>query len=297
MASSHINIYPANWRFTMVSGKAPFMKKWQNNPLEVHQTDSDFGIGLILGEQSGGVMALDLDGPTSFKWFDDNIGPLETILKPSVIWSSGKPSRMQIAFNVSDEYWDALSTKKFKTSDTLKEGIEFRWNGCQSVLPPSPHPETGFYKWVSDASPVNQTVEMIPDALLMFWLEQCVYVAPDVAPVAVDLSDQSISTCHEALTIIKNGCNRLDYSDWLVVFWGVASKVGADCAVVLMKEFFPPESPNEYEKLARTKPHSVTFGSVVNFARRFKPDFLKAGSLAAANRYNRMMEILKSGAT
>ena len=106
------------------------------------------GFGFLTGELSGGIVAIDCDGIAAHE-LAERLGGLPK----TVSFTSGKEGRAQYLYQIPSEYWGAIQTKKLNTG--VKENnkdvlLELRWNGCQSVLPPSQHPETDGYKWLND---------------------------------------------------------------------------------------------------------------------------------------------------
>ena len=148
---------PLEWALTPVNGnKQPYRKNWQNeNPLsrklltrEVKSGKAK-GYGLRTGRVSGGIVALDADGHAAHNKILELSGGVP--LPETVAFTSNKSGRCQYLFYVPQKYWDAIATKKINTGvkgdDGKEQKLELRWDGCQSVLPPSAHPETGFYRW------------------------------------------------------------------------------------------------------------------------------------------------------
>ena len=129
---------PEFWRYTPVVGKRPFKKDWANHPHTFNEIDYPaYGYGLILGPSSGGVVAIDFDGPLAVDYFYDELGfDLED---DPVCWTSSKTGRCQIAYLVPEKYWEHLNTTKIDLTidPDDRQGLEFRWAGGQSVLPPS----------------------------------------------------------------------------------------------------------------------------------------------------------------
>jgi len=119
------------------------------------------GIGLRLGGISGGLIAIDVDGELAFAHLQKISGGL---IPPTPSWTSGKEGRRQLLYQISQEHWDKIKTIKIDCNNG--QCLEFRWNGCQSVLPPSRHPETGQYNWI--ISPEETKVESAPPWLLEF---------------------------------------------------------------------------------------------------------------------------------
>jgi hypothetical protein len=153
---------PSHWSLTPLQGKKPFRKGWQSEPFIPHQTIADLilkgeeaiskegkpyrrfwsGFGLRLGEASGGLLTLDVDGISALPILEAMIGDIPQTCG----WTSGKAGRQQLLFQVPDELRDSLSGftravvtqwEGLKTADG--ELLEFRYNRCQSALPPSFH--------------------------------------------------------------------------------------------------------------------------------------------------------------
>jgi hypothetical protein len=128
-------------------GKAPKYSKWQNG-ITLEQYDQYIssgatGLGLITG---GDYVAVDVDGPSADLLLNQiltrKINTLTTLT-----WTSGKKGRYQLLYKRPTNLgFNPKSTKKPTGDDEL---LEIRYENCQSVLPPSWHPETGEYKWVN----------------------------------------------------------------------------------------------------------------------------------------------------
>jgi hypothetical protein len=103
---------------------------------------------------------------------------LSVLMYPKTVeWTSGKPGRKQILFQIPEQYrhlfqdFTRLLINSFGIYECAeKEQLEFRYNGCQSVLPPSIHPETGQYHWIN--SPTDTEVAIAPDWLINFLISQ-----------------------------------------------------------------------------------------------------------------------------
>lgn len=279
------NIYlenQPNWRYCRVRAgeKKPYPANWQNTPLYLEQVDSA-NIGLILGPKSNGVCAIDFDGATAWAWADAH-GITNDDLD-SVAWSSGKEHRCQMAFNVPEEYWPYLKTKKITTKPPSYpgakdgEGFEFRWAGGQSVLPPSIHPDTGQpYYWINPCARQDhngwQEVKLstIPDNILLAWIEELNKEPErqeDTTPeVSIDdLTDKDIQEVDHALSLLKQKSPALSYDDWARVSWAVAHHLGRSVAQVLLTKYYPEQRHGEYNMLFRTynKGKSPTIGSLM----------------------------------
>jgi hypothetical protein len=163
---------PVEFALTPVYKKAPYLKDWQsidttraNIAQDIASGKAD-GYGIKLGISSGGICAIDIDGTAAREKLSHIMGA-EPIL--TVEFASGKIDRSQYLFTIPPELWDTLKTKSDKIPNG--EGVEefgFFWNGRQSVLPPSAHPETEGYFWVH--SPDDVPIAPIPDKLLEYWL-------------------------------------------------------------------------------------------------------------------------------
>jgi hypothetical protein len=184
-----LNDIPKNWALTTVSNKRPYRDNWQKEtPLTKEQIKESIlngeqlwsedkekyyrafpsGYGLRLGDVSGGLMALDIDG-ASVQQLLHAIADGE--LPPTVMWTSGKEGRYQLLFQVPDEYRERLKDfgcQHFSTWNGYhcKEGehLELRYNGVQSVLPCSYHPETGRYEWLMH--PKETPIAIAPDWII-----------------------------------------------------------------------------------------------------------------------------------
>lgn len=110
------------------------------------------GYALRLGDVSGGLIALDVDG-ASVQQLLNTIAPNDDSV--TVCWTSGKPGRYQMLFQIPDEYRDQLkgfTRENYTTWNGFHcqegEQLELRYNKHTSVLPSSYHPETGQYEWL-----------------------------------------------------------------------------------------------------------------------------------------------------
>ncbi|MGI2907671.1 bifunctional DNA primase/polymerase [Tolypothrix sp. VBCCA 56010] len=152
---SGLELLPLGWALTPVDGnKRPYRDNWQKEaPISRDAIVRELkgrarGYGIRTGVISGGILAIDADGHAA----EELLQKMSTSELPdTVIFSSGKPGRRQLLYLVPPEYWEIFKTIKLKTGvkgdDGKEQQLEFRWDGCQSVLPPSVHPETGAYHW------------------------------------------------------------------------------------------------------------------------------------------------------
>jgi hypothetical protein len=154
-------------KYTPLHGKRAFVEDWTHNGMTMNDAinyPTSTGAGLLLGEASDGIMALDFDGEKAWTFYDSQFVNRELLNTSNLIWSSGKPYRCQFAWFVPKEIWPHLKNLKL-----IQNEMEFRWSGCQSVIPPSIHPDTKKpYIWVRQGEPTE-----IPYELLEFWVNKC----------------------------------------------------------------------------------------------------------------------------
>jgi uncharacterized protein (DUF927 family) len=164
---------PIDWALTPVNGnKIPYTVGWQKTPvprdsisIEIDSGQAQ-GFGILTGKLSGGIMAIDCDGHIPHQRFKDI---LESNIPHTVSFTSGKDGRAQYLFTVPEEHWEGIKSKKI--GKAKEEGqLEFRWDKCQSVLPPSVHPETGQYQWIN--SPDTTEIASLPDKVLDYLLKK-----------------------------------------------------------------------------------------------------------------------------
>jgi hypothetical protein len=191
------------WKLTSLRDKKPYRLDWQTEPpinredikngiLNGHPAVSkkgipyaayDSGYGLRTGDISGGLIDIDMDGESA-ELILNAMGGRD--IPNTVSWTSGKPGRKHLLFQVPEKYREALKhytrtvitnfggletasiiTDKGKKKHT--EILEFRYNKCQSALPPSRHPETGEYVWIND--PVKTPIAIAPEWLCKLLLQ------------------------------------------------------------------------------------------------------------------------------
>jgi len=178
--ANSLDTIPAQCALTPLRDKRPYRKNpaWNQEPpvdrelirrgiLEGHLGTSqktgrpyrmyDSGFGLRTGDISGGILAIakrrrsriDVDG-------EEAEALLQAIsggdIPPTWEWTSGKPGRRQLAFQIPDDLRSLLiSFQRHVVREWngihRSQDLDFRYNGHQSVLPPSRHPDTGQYRW------------------------------------------------------------------------------------------------------------------------------------------------------
>lgn len=193
---NELDLIPESWSLVPVREKRPYRAGWQTEPTiprdelrqflesgdrqwseskQKHWIAHPEGYGIRTGEWSGGLLAIDVDGPTAEILLQAiSLGEIPT----TVAWTSGKPGRQQQLYQLSEPLQARLKAVGF-THSALKEAgefktegdeqLDFRYDRCQSVLPPSKHPTTGSYRWIN--SPEDTEVAAAPH-----WLEDWLHL-------------------------------------------------------------------------------------------------------------------------
>ena len=171
------DVFPDVWAFVPVAGKATYVKEWSTKPLTriecmtAYQLRQDYvGLGVVTGSFSGGLIALDIDGHDADERYHEVAGKEYEPYgeERTMSWTSGKPGRRQILYQVPKRLVPELKDVKtliLRTDDgqwhlghgdtnrgaggdrdaisgEAYEEVVLRFNACQSVVPGSPHPET-----------------------------------------------------------------------------------------------------------------------------------------------------------
>lgn len=237
---SELTNLPANWQLTPLIEKKPYRLNWQDESpiprdalIQVIRngekvwsdrknrqwTAYPTGYGLRLGRISGGIVAIDFDGQSAW---DLALHLSNGDLPDTVSFTSNRPGRHQRLYQIPEEYWEAIATHKLKTGvigeDGSKEQLEFRWSGCQSVLPPSKHPSTGEYSWINSPQDIEVAIapmwvieKMLPEETPEPASRQS---APLRLPNSSDWTDIDWALSYlNALSAYRAD----DYDDWLAV--------------------------------------------------------------------------------
>lgn len=152
--------------------KGPKSEEWQNKPLALNMI-GDHGLGLI--HALSGTCAIDVDDLLAAEaWFGARGIELRDLLTDdeAVQIVSGRPNRAKLVYRLPEGV-QPLVTKQIKHNGAMI--LEFRCAtstsaGCQDVLPPTVHPETGAeYKWGGAGDFTKLPV--LPEALLKVWVD------------------------------------------------------------------------------------------------------------------------------
>lgn len=269
----------SNWKYCKVkpNEKVPYPNGWQNMPLSLEQIPKGDNYGLLTGPLSG-IMAIDFDGAWAFSWYEQSGLPN---LPDTIGWTSGKDARVQYAFHVPHEAWHLLKTLKFsnKLPKPELEGIEFRWAGAQSVLPPSMHPDTCKpYMWIND---LTETAEL-PIEIIEFIYEQTKPYEVDTKKLPRPLEDSDkVAELVEVMEDVKKYYPTLEYDSWIRTTFSCMTHVGVMQGEVIMSTFYPEEAKGEYSKLGRKysqehRPPGI--GSLIERIRNKVPTYRKKGA-------------------
>ena len=179
-----LDLIPPDWKLTPLrDNKAPYRTAWQHEiPLTRAQIIAEIesgeakGFGIRTGKISDGIVAIDFDGSSAMQKALELSGG--KLLPDTVTFTSNRLGREQRLYLIPQEYWGSIRTTKIKTGviddDGKPEQLELRWDGCQSVLPPSVHPKTGHYDW--RRSP--QEVALAPAPM---WVISAMLAEPELA--------------------------------------------------------------------------------------------------------------------
>lgn len=218
-------------------------------------------IGVVLGPASGGLLAVDFDGPGAISTFSSVYNRPPSDLPLTVGWSSGLPQRGQLAFRVPREFWPLLRGRRFWEVDKATV-LELRWTNHQSVIAGA-HPDTNGYSWLKDRSPAQVSVADAPE-----WLLEPLFKEPD-EPVAAEYQPGP-GDGDRALAILQHIKPRDDYNGWLQVGMALHS---ADPGLLTHWVNWSMGCANfdEAECLAKWssfKRHGITIGTLYFLARQ-----------------------------
>jgi hypothetical protein len=265
----------SDWRFCKMdyATKCPRYSNWQNSPFSLQSIPPTGNIGILTGPKSNGILAIDFDGYFAWNFWSNNIQYPISNLK-TVTWTSGREARCQMAFNVPEELWPHIKTFKIVSPDKT-EGLEFRWDGCQSVLPPSMHPDTKQpYFWVEP--PSTTPIQDLPFEILEWMLDYSPIITDrDIILDEVKIENLTLTLLEETesiLLIIKQNEPNLSYDDWIRITWATVSHIGTEAGLAVMQSLWPEQSKNEYRRLMKgfSISKSPTFGSLIYRSAKYK---------------------------
>ncbi|WP_343232450.1 bifunctional DNA primase/polymerase [Trichormus sp. NMC-1] len=118
------------------------------------------GIGVLCGQNSQEfLIAIDCDGYSAQAAIIAH-QPLPT----TVAFTSGRPGRAQYLLKLPGNTHLKLKSRKITTAPG--EVLEFRGTKLPSILPPSIHPQTGYYRWLSGCRPDQIEIAIAPSWII-----------------------------------------------------------------------------------------------------------------------------------
>lgn len=245
--------------------KSPYIQGWQNHPFTLDEIESP-NIGLMLGDN---LLAIDLDGQEAFDYFL-HLFP-NGLTGEQISWTSNKtPYNLQYLVTIPKEYQEFIHTIKVSPNKKL----EFRYRGCQSVMPPSIHPDTNKpYEWIERPSWVENLDIIIQDNVLTWLLNEC---NKDQDNTNIKYKEYATTNSNvleivEALHKIKCRKPILNYSDWCSISWATMAGLGIDNAIPVLNQLWPerPGGKSSYQILARSfNPNRISAGYLINESRK-----------------------------
>ncbi|RTL63881.1 MAG: bifunctional DNA primase/polymerase [Pseudonocardiaceae bacterium] len=145
-----------------VGSKAPILNRWQeccNAPLmagivAAYSRAPAMGIGVACGYAN--LICVDIDA-------SDLIDPLLEVLPPVLVGKVGRTGSS--IFYRGDHPRDDIEWWKKRNYRSLERGlVDFLAVGAQTVIPPTPHPNGGRYRWLTPAT----LLDALPTALPAF---------------------------------------------------------------------------------------------------------------------------------
>ena len=121
--------------------KGPRDRGWPSTAYEVEDFTESHQVGLKTGEPSGGLVDIDLDAPQALMVAD--------ALLPDTNRIHGRRGKPR-----SHRWYKAhgLDTRKYQDIDGQMI-VELRTGGCQTLVPPSHHPNGEQLEWHKDGKP------------------------------------------------------------------------------------------------------------------------------------------------
>jgi len=218
---------PDHWGYVAVGhGKKPYQAEWQRNPLTKDQLAAEItagravAVGVLAGPQSGGLLFVDHDGISAGEILAQ-LGTSLRELPKSWAMTSGRDGRLQIIYQVPEQYWPDIRTKKLKTGKLDDEGnseqLELRWTGCQSVVLGA-HPITGAYRWLKNRAPSDLPLADAPTVLVEAMLPQePVYETQPLPPRPIQRTERTDSDWARIYLDALSPARADDHDNWIEV--------------------------------------------------------------------------------
>lgn len=244
--------------------KAPISHGWQTeilneSPTEIITNLPDCNIGMVCGARTG-LAVLDFDDSKGWEFFVKQFGKtmLQT-LETTVSYQSNKSKyRRQYLFKIQQEFFHLLHYKSVL-------GLEFRFEGRQSVMPPSIHPET-LQPYIFRNPPSQYEIQYLPEEILIWWIESTNDLDPK--PITPYTGTNDIQVYFDALNQIKERYPVLEYEMWWKVISATCTAVGETEALNKLKTLWPPKQHLEYEKKMKSVINKkISPGYLINLAK------------------------------
>ena len=281
---------PPIWRYVNCWNKeAKYQGNHFDNPLTLEELleQPGNGGGVLLGKHSGGLSAVDFDGPDSDITFKHHVGIHPKHLPKTVSVASGKKDRKQMLYWIPDEYVDVLSVKKL-TLDGCSH-FELRAGNSYSMVA-GVHPETDGYFWLPGCSPSEIGIADAPLFLLEYWGKVCDKKESfiSVKRPQEDLIFDSTRVEDYLSKYFAPANNYSDYETWITVgmalhylskeweeFNGIKDKHLRDWNnwSYQMDNFDPVELQKKWDSFSK-KSGGIQFGSFVHLAKKH-PQYIK----------------------
>lgn len=229
--------------------KGPQYKDWQNTPFNLGQVNHE-GLGLI--HALSGTCAIDLDNfESAVAWFEGRDIDLHALLEAddAVQIQSGRPNRGKLVYRLPPGI-APLTTVQIKNPDGSML-IEFRCAasngaGCQDVLPPTIHPDTGKpYKWAGAGDFKN--LPELPPAVQALWRSLLATKTAMTAPTKV-------ATVSAGYIIPEGGRNNALFklAGDIARAGGSTESIRAALLVENQERCMPPLPDHEVETVAKS---------------------------------------------
>ena len=97
-------------------------------------------------------------------------------------------------------------------------------------------------------------------------VEQTTYAKP---------SNDEVVAIYEEL---KKYYPKLGYNEWGIATWIITRELGRADGLAVMKHFWPPEKPNDYDILFKSEHQGpvAKLGTIVEWIRKYNPEYKKA---------------------
>lgn len=121
--------------------------------------DSGYGLAVIFGEISGNLGSRDFDDAAAYRTWADNFPHLAKTL-PTVQTYRGAHIYFQTDPRAVADYRRSIGKPDGNGAIHLGDGELRVGAGCYSLVPPSPHPKGGVYRWIH---PPGETLPLVTD--------------------------------------------------------------------------------------------------------------------------------------